>query len=171
MNQKTFYAILQLRRDNDYNYRKVQDKFIPANGELCLVDTVNEGLRVVCGDGKSVFRQLPFIDNIFIRAYYHEGQFYEDNEFLNPTKNSLNKIYIDITSQHIYVFNGKNFQNITYTLPLATDTQIGGIKLYNSIGSATDGTMSQAAITKELNKKIEMQVDTERETLYLKYHI
>ena len=29
-------AILRLRRDNHYNYAKIKDTFIPANGEICL---------------------------------------------------------------------------------------------------------------------------------------
>jgi hypothetical protein len=48
-------AILRLRRDNDYNYAKIKDTFIPADGEICLVDTARNGLRAVCGDGVSTF--------------------------------------------------------------------------------------------------------------------
>ena len=33
-------AVLRLRRDNDYNYAKIANSFVPANGEICLVDTV-----------------------------------------------------------------------------------------------------------------------------------
>ena len=35
----------------------------------------------------------------------------------------------------------------TYTLPTATDDVKGGMKLYTASGSATDGTMTQKAIT------------------------
>lgn len=54
-------------------------------------------------------------------------------------------------------------------LPLATETQIGGVKLYSTLGAATDGTISQNAITQELNKKVEMQMDADKEILYLNY--
>ena len=40
-----FNGILRLRRDNDYNYARIENTFIPANGEVCLVDTANMGLR------------------------------------------------------------------------------------------------------------------------------
>lgn len=48
-------AVLRLRRDNDYNYSKIKDSFIPKNGEICLIDTAKDGLRAVCGDGSSTF--------------------------------------------------------------------------------------------------------------------
>ena len=56
-------AVLRLRRDNDYNYAKIKDSFIPANGEICLVDTAREGLRAVCGDGINTFGQLEFLND------------------------------------------------------------------------------------------------------------
>lgn len=48
-------AVLRLRRDNDFNYAKIKDTFIPANGEICLVDTARNGLCAVCGDGVTPF--------------------------------------------------------------------------------------------------------------------
>mgnify|MGYP004454448561 CR=1 FL=1 len=52
---KRVEAIFKLRRDNDYNYEKVKDTFIPAKGEACLVDTVKQGLCVIVGDGVSTY--------------------------------------------------------------------------------------------------------------------
>jgi hypothetical protein len=63
-------AILRLRRDNDYNYAKIKDTFIPANGEICLVDTARYGLRAVCGDGVSTFGQLEYIGESFQQGYW-----------------------------------------------------------------------------------------------------
>jgi hypothetical protein len=57
-------VVIRLRRDNDYNYKKIKDTFIPENGEICLVDTARDGLRAVCGDGKTTFGELPFINDI-----------------------------------------------------------------------------------------------------------
>ena len=31
---KTINAIIQLRRDNDYNFEAVKNTFVPANGEV-----------------------------------------------------------------------------------------------------------------------------------------
>jgi hypothetical protein len=58
---KQLNAILRLRRDNYYNYEKIKDSFVPANGEICLVDTARDGLRAVCGDGVHSFGELNFI--------------------------------------------------------------------------------------------------------------
>ena len=60
---KELRAVLRLRRDNDYNYEKIKDSFIPANGEICLVDTAKEGLRIICGNGVDKFGDLKFIKN------------------------------------------------------------------------------------------------------------
>ena len=38
-----------------------------------------------------------------------------------------------------------------YELPLATENEIGGVKLYDVLGESTDGTVTQAAITNALN--------------------
>ena len=35
---KTINAIIQLRRDNEFNFEKIKDTFIPMNGEVVLVD-------------------------------------------------------------------------------------------------------------------------------------
>ena len=64
MNARIVQAVIKLRRDNDYNYQKNGDKFIPANGEVCLVDTARKGLCAVIGDGKTTFNKLEYVNNI-----------------------------------------------------------------------------------------------------------
>jgi hypothetical protein len=56
-------AIIRLRRDNDYNYEKIKDTFVPANGEICLIDTARNGLRAVCSDGISTFSKLNYLND------------------------------------------------------------------------------------------------------------
>jgi len=56
------FSINTLRRDNDYNYKKIENTFIPANGEVCFVDVAGYGLRTKVGDGSSTFAQLPYLD-------------------------------------------------------------------------------------------------------------
>jgi hypothetical protein len=63
---KILNTILRLRRDNDYNYAKIKDTFIPLNGEICLVDTAREGLRVVCGDGHTPFSELKYLGEFLV---------------------------------------------------------------------------------------------------------
>ena len=57
-------AVLRLRRDNYFNYDKIKDSFVPANGEICLVDTAKDGLRAVCGDGVTPFGRLNFMGDL-----------------------------------------------------------------------------------------------------------
>jgi hypothetical protein len=57
-------AVLRLRRDNEFNYDKIKNSFVPADGEICLVDTARDGLRAVCGDGKSTFAELSFLNDL-----------------------------------------------------------------------------------------------------------
>ena len=75
-----FNGIIRLRRDNDFNYDKIKDTFIPANGEVCLVDTARQGLRAKVGDGVTVFSELEYsdaqirseVESIIIRGYYKD---------------------------------------------------------------------------------------------------
>jgi hypothetical protein len=157
-------AILRLRRDNDFNYAKIADTFIPANGEVCLVDTSADGLRAVCGDGVSTFSNLDFIDNLLIRAYFYEGAFYKEAEHLNIIQGSTNKLYIDAIDGEIYHYNGSNYIS---AVPAATAEVAGIMKLYTTTGNNEDGTMTQYAISSALNKKVEVSLDAENEELII----
>jgi hypothetical protein len=88
-------AILRLRRDNDFNYEKIKSSFIPANGEICLIDTARNGLRAVCGDGKTVFADLPYFNETIQKGYYKDGAFYKDYALTEIIEGSETKIYID----------------------------------------------------------------------------
>ena len=92
-------AIIQLRRDNDYNFEAVKNTFIPANGEVVLVDTAKDGLRAKVGDGYSTYAQLNFTDadlrNAVIHGYLNNGQFYQDNNHSIMITPMVNKIFID----------------------------------------------------------------------------
>lgn len=160
-------AIIRLRRDNDYNYAKIKDKFIPANGEICLVDTAREGLKVVCGDGKTTFGNLEYIGEVLVRGYYSNTKFYEDKEFSKEIQGNTTKIYIDLTTGRIFYYDGNIFQSATEggALPTASASVAGVMKLYDSVGQNTDGTMTQKAISDELDDKIEATVISEDELL------
>jgi hypothetical protein len=43
------------------------------------------------------------------------------------------------------------------------------MKLYDSLGSNTDGTMTQKAITDELNEKVEVEINKDEELLVFSY--
>lgn len=159
-------GVTQLRRDNDYNYDKIGDSFIPLNGEICLVDTAKNGLRVKCGDGKTVWNNLDYVDDYVVKGYFYEGKFYKDSAHTKLAQGADHKIYIDIKERMIYFFDGENFVSASGKIyGPATDTNPGIMKLYQSIGKNTDGTMSQKAIADELDDKIEITLNASEELL------
>lgn len=167
LDQVAFDGIIKLRRDNDFNYEKIKDTFIPANGEICLVDTARDGLRAVCGDGVHTFGELNFVGEVLVRGYYYNGNFYSDNTCENLIDGSMIKIYIDINKGGLYYFDGKYYQSVAERGSISTATSItpGIMKLYDSIGDNTDGTMTQKAITDELDDKVEISLNLEEEML------
>lgn len=159
-------AILRLRRDNDYNYAKIKDTFIPANGEICLVDTARYGLRAVCGDGVSTFGQLEYIGESFQQGYwdYITEKFYKDKNLTQEIVDKReNVLYLDIDSSQLYYYTGSEFKLIELNLPTASETVLGVLKLYDSVGDNIDGTMTQRAITEELDTKVELSLKEDEE--------
>ena len=55
MTRNSIDAVIRLRRDNDYNYEAIKDSFVPASGEVVLVDTVKNGLRAKVGNGVNTY--------------------------------------------------------------------------------------------------------------------
>lgn len=167
-------AIVQLRRDNDYNYERVKTAFIPKKGEVCLIDTSNMGLRAKVGDGTTVFANLPYTDesiatNLIIRGYIHNDEFYSDASFTTLVEPSVNKIYIDVVGSTVYIYNGTKYIPINQggngVVSMATAETAGIMKLYDTIGQETDGTMTQKAISDELGDKVEISTDDQNELL------
>lgn len=168
-----FNGIIRLRRDNDYNYDLIKNTFIPAKGEVCLIDTARKGLRAKVGDGKTVFAELEYtdaqiysaIESIVIRGYYKDGEFYADSLYSNKLIPVPTSLYINIAGNNIYTYNGTVFEELGGQVSTASSTVAGIMKLYGEVGQNTDGTMTQKAITDELNEKVEIQIDEETETV------
>lgn len=161
-------AILRLRRDNDYNYAKIKDTFIPANGEICLVDTARDGLRAVCGDGTTPFGQLEYLGEVIVKGFFFEGEFYTSVGHEEKITGYTSRIYIDILTNSMYYYNGINYIEVSGRqgeYPIATETTPGIMKLYDSVGENEDGTMSQKAITDELDDKVEITLNHDEELL------
>ena len=157
-----------VRRDNDYNYDKVADTFVPSNGEICLVDTSKDGLRVKVGDGKTVWRELEYADEFIIKGYYNEGKFYKDNLFTKPISGAVHKLYIDLRTNKIYFYDNDTFLAPTMGITvddIATPDRAGVVKLYDELGEAEDGTLSQKALTEELEGKVEVTLNKSEELL------
>lgn len=169
MKNNMINATIRLRRDNDYNYEAIKDRFVPANGEVVLVDTALYGLRAKVGDGVSTYAQLQFTDedirNTVQQGYYNEGQFYKDATLNTLFPRMINKIYIDKPHSTLYYFNGIEYIPIGGTLTTAASDLAGVMKLYNTIGQNEDGTMTQKSITDELGLRYKTNVDTENELL------
>ena len=160
-------AVLRLRRDNDFNYAKIQDSFIPADGEICLVDTARDGLRAVCGDGVTAFGQLSYIDNFIEKGYLNSGKFYLDITLTKEIVGVTHKLYINLIANKIYHFNGENFEELS-VISAASKEVAGIMKLYDVVGENTDGTMTQKAISDELAKKFEIQISSDEELVIFK---
>lgn len=167
--KKLIEAVIRLRRDNDYNYEKIKDTFVPANGEVVLVDTAKDGLRAKVGDGISTYAQLSFIDadlrNAALQGYFDGGIFYQDPTLATPFPQMINKIYIDKTSSKIYYFDGVKFVPVEANLTTASAETAGIMKLYNTTGQNVDGTMTQKSITDELDLRFKTDVDADNELL------
>ena len=170
---RTIEAVLQLRRDNDFNFNKIKDTFIPANGEVVLVDTPKDGLRAKVGNGYSTYAELNFTDadlrNAVLHGYLKDNIFYYDKIYSTPMAAMINKIYIDDSVYKIYYFDGTEYKNIQTTFSTATDITPGLVKLYSTTGQNTDGTMTQKAITDELDLRYKASVDRDDELLIFSF--
>ena len=170
---KAIEAVLQLRRDNDFNFDKIKDTFIPANGEVVLVDTAKDGLRAKVGNGYSTYAELSFTDadlrNAVLHGYLKDNIFYYDNTYSTPMAAMINKIYIDDSVYKIYYFDGTEYKNIQTTFSTANDITPGLVKLYSTTGQNTDGTMTQKAITDELDLRYKASIDSDDELLIFSF--
>lgn len=162
-------AIVRLRRDNDFNYEKIKDTFIPASGEVVFVDTARDGLRAKVGDGYSTFSQLQFVDedlrNMVLQGYFDDNIFYRDDGKNVILAGMVNKLYIDKPTRRIYFFDGTNYIPVTEHIQTATADTPGVVKLYHTTGQNVDGTMTQKAITDELDVRYKTEVVADDELL------
>ena len=166
-------AVIQLRRDNDYNFKKVENSFIPANGEVVLVDTAKDGLRAKVGDGYSTFAQLQYTDadlrNTVLHGYFYNNNFYQDAMHSVIMQNMINKIYIDDSTRKLYYFDGNQYILINESFVTATAEIPGLVKLYATTGYNIDGTMTQKAITDELDLRYKATIDSDDELLVFSF--
>jgi len=82
----------------------------------------------------------------------------------------INKIYIDIPTRKLYYYNGQEYILInSNNMPIATSEKPGIIKLYNTTGDAVDGTMTQKAISDELDLRYKASVDSDDELLIFSF--
>ena len=166
---KLVWSNVVLRRDNYFNYKS---DFVPLNGEICLVDTARDGLRAICGDGVTAFADLEYLDNFIIQGYLNEGEFYKDKSNTQLITGRTHKLYIDMNSHQMYVFDGASYIEIGGDKVANASATVAGImKLYDTVGQNTDGTITQRLFTDEINQKFEMDVVPEDEMLVFDHDI
>lgn len=121
------------------------------------------------GDGATKFGDLPFefengsSSNLVAAGYYKGGKLYTDNTYSTELSPIVGVIYIDPSTSKIYSTDGETFGEIQSALPPASAEIAGVVKLYDTTGENSDGTMTQRAITQGLSEKIGVQaVDGEQ---------
>ena len=116
-------------------------------------------------DGSIPIEKVQWENAIVVRGYLYEGQFYQDEEHRIRYVPYEYKIYIDITSSTIFIYNGENYIAAVANVPFASDTLPGILKLYQNTGINTDGSISQKIVTDELNLRFKMSTDAAEETI------
>lgn len=151
-------VVIKLRRDTEENFDLVKNTFIPEKGEPILVDTTGGILRFKIGDGVSTYDELGYIDSQVFKGYYDSDtqKFYRDYEKTLEYPSLDSRLYLDLSNDKVYVYTGSKFVTSS------------GVTLYDSVGQNTDGAMTQKAVTDELDKKVEVDVNEEEDTLIFK---
>ena len=157
-NEKTLNVRVSLRRDLESNYSSTMK---PLKGELCFVDTA-EGLRIKVGDGNTLFPNLPYeeIQEVVVRGYYLNNKFYKDSTYISAVEiqGELSKIYFDLNSKRLYIYNNGQFESVT--VPNATAEVPGILKLYDVKGDNIDGTITQLLFTSTIENLFGVDEDT-----------
>lgn len=159
MADKQLRTRISLRRDNVINF---DSNFTPLNGEILFVN-YEDSVRVKVGDGVTTFANLDYLDtknNIVVWGYYFNEKFYTDSTYTQEISAEHEHIYIDVNTNKIYVYDNNNYVSIDNMLPTASDQVAGVLKLFNSQGQNTDGTMTQKAITDGIDE-IKFAIDEE----------
>ena len=103
------------------------------------------------------------VDTVVNRGYYFNDEFYTDSTYTTKIIPVEHALYIDSNNDLIYTYNGAQYISTNDVLPEASSDLEGVMKLYAEKGLNTDGTMTQKAITDNLNQKVEIAVDQDEE--------
>ena len=121
--------------------------------------------KLKIGDGKRDYVDLPYISgsadgesDLVLNGYYSFNIFYKESECLNPLPRYVTKLYLDLFGSGVYYYATDGAFHA-----LVSESQVdsgipGLIKLYGTTGYNDDGTMTQKAITENLDKKVEMSL-------------
>ena len=116
-------------------------------------------------DAEIPIEKVQWENAIIVRGYLFEGQFYQDEEHRIKYVPYEYKIYVDITSSTIFIYNGENYIAAVANVPFADQNLAGIAKLYQSTGANTDGSISQKIVTEELNQRFKITTNAAEETI------
>lgn len=98
-----------------------------------------------------------------LTAVYHAKGKLENKEALDAlTGMEVGDVYQIGTDE--WAWNGKEWYNVGMDISTATDETAGITKVYTTTGKNTDGTMSQSAISEELDKKLDKDSTVDKAT-------
>lgn len=143
-------TIVRLRKDTQANFDNLgKGVWKPANGEVCLVESEDLGIRIKVGNGVDFYEDLKYQDEvtpIIISGYYSaaSGNFFKNEYMTDFCIKAKSKLYYATNTGEIFQYDGSAFSKL---IGLATESTAGLVKLYNSHGQNLDGTMTQKAIT------------------------
>ena len=154
---------IQFKRGNKSALERVlKDDDKPLKGEpIWEIDTN----KLKIGDGVNNYSDLPYLtgdsedSDLVITGYYYNNGFYQEPEHINILPRYISKLYFDIPTNQIYYYSIDSlYHRLVQTVQV--DSNLPGlVKLYSTTGNNIDGTMTQRAITAELNKKVELSLD------------
>lgn len=140
-----------LRNDSTANWTQYGGALVLAQGEIAIENCADGTNKIKIGDGTHTWSQLPYLYAGAEVGYLHNGQFYKSSTYTELLIGYTNRLYVDLNSHKLYYYNGSAYVD---TVPAASDSVPGVMKLYSTTGQNTDGTMTQKGITDELGTKV-----------------
>ena len=150
MNKDKKIETLQLKRGTQEKLESllIDDKK-PLYGEPIWETDTN---RLKIGDGEKDYKDLPYLDesDIVLEGYYDKNNdvFWKDELYNNPYPRYIGKIYKDLKTGFYYYLKDNKY---IVMLGVASSTDYGVSKLYQTMGQNTDGSVSQKGMTDAIN--------------------
>lgn len=152
---------IQLRNDTSAAW-STNGSLVLGKGEIAIENCTDGTNKIKIGDGTQTWANLPYLYAGAEVGYLSNNLFYKDSTYQETLIGYRNRIYVDLNSKKLYFYDGQNYLD---TVPAASDSVPGIMKLYNTTGQNTDGTMTQKVITDQLNTKVGAEYDSSQELL------
>ena len=102
---------------------------------------------------------------IIVKGYIYNNDFYVDEQHTEKYVPYEYKLYVDIPTAVIYIYNGTDYIATVTSVPIATSAIPGISKIYNTTGQNTDGSMTQKSITDGISERFKISTDVSNETI------